>query len=101
MRSKLIPVGCNEMLGSPCDVSFQRELWLCRASLHSPRLSSNAKRPNAAITRRTLTASCDKLTMRDKLHPVGCIGMLGSPYDMMIQAAHLLYSLRHDQLDSL
>jgi hypothetical protein len=49
MKDKLIPVGLNELLGSPLDVTIQRALLFCPASLYSIRLpheGAAAQRPN-------------------------------------------------------
>jgi hypothetical protein len=39
------------------------------------------------LTRRETTASCDKLTMKAALYPVGFNELLGRTCDLMIQAA--------------
>jgi hypothetical protein len=44
-------VRSNELLGSPFDVSIQATLLLCHASLYSPWLNCNAKRPNVVSGR--------------------------------------------------
>jgi hypothetical protein len=86
MKDKLIPVGCNRLLGSPRDVSIQVPIWLCSASSQSTRLICNAKRPNARIQPPGINeTSLRVLRMKDKLYPVGWNELFGGTFDVTIQ----------------
>jgi hypothetical protein len=50
------------------------------------------------LTRRESTASCDKLTMKGTLIPVGLNELLGRPHDMGIQCAIWLCSSSLDSI---
>jgi hypothetical protein len=66
-----------------------------RDTVNRFKFSLAAQRLTLELTRRETTTSCGKLTMKDKLIPVGLNELLGRPCDVSIQCMHR-FCLLHD-----
>jgi hypothetical protein len=64
----LNPVGCNEMLGSPLDVSLQPALWFSLLSFIHLNCFVLAKRPTPELTRREALREASDLANDSQAH---------------------------------